>query len=119
MAAAPARAVADTIQRRLADVAQLVEHFTRNEGVPGSSPGVGLGRSHGPLGTGSAPGCVSVRGSLDDAWIVGTDETPVPYNPTLDDAFMPDAAQITTEVRERLGASVIHSDGVLPAASTP
>ena len=27
-----------------ADVAQLVEHFTRNEGVPGSNPGVGLGR---------------------------------------------------------------------------
>jgi hypothetical protein len=25
----------------VADVAQLVEHFTRNEGVPGSSPGVG------------------------------------------------------------------------------
>src|SRR5262245_64025498 len=29
---------------RPADVAQLVEHFTRNEGVPGSSPGVGLKR---------------------------------------------------------------------------
>src|SRR6202035_5828372 len=28
-----------------ADVAQLVEHFTRNEGVPGSSPGVGSLRS--------------------------------------------------------------------------
>ena len=28
-----------------ADVAQLVEHFTRNEGVPGSSPGVGSGDS--------------------------------------------------------------------------
>jgi hypothetical protein len=28
--------------RRFADVAQLVEHFTRNEGVPGSSPGVGF-----------------------------------------------------------------------------
>src|SRR5919201_2635379 len=28
--------------RTTADVAQLVEHFTRNEGVPGSSPGVGL-----------------------------------------------------------------------------
>ena len=27
-----------------ADVAQLVEHFTRNEGVPGSSPGVGSDR---------------------------------------------------------------------------
>ena len=29
------------MQRR-AGVAQLVEHFTRNEGVPGSNPGVGL-----------------------------------------------------------------------------
>src|SRR4051812_14159634 len=29
------------ICRSFADVAQLVEHFTRNEGVPGSSPGVG------------------------------------------------------------------------------
>ena len=28
--------------RSIADVAQLVEHFTRNEGVPGSSPGVGF-----------------------------------------------------------------------------
>ncbi len=28
-----------------ADVAQLVEHFTRNEGVPGSIPGVGSGKS--------------------------------------------------------------------------
>ena len=28
-----------------ADVAQLVEHFTRNEGVPGSSPGVGSEKS--------------------------------------------------------------------------
>ena len=38
--------------RRTADVAQLVEHFTRNEGVPGSSPGVGLGKA---LETGSFP----------------------------------------------------------------
>ena len=29
---------------RRADVAQLVEHFTRNEGVPGSNPGVGFFR---------------------------------------------------------------------------
>jgi hypothetical protein len=28
--------------RRLADVAQLVEHFTRNEGVRGSNPRVGF-----------------------------------------------------------------------------
>ena len=33
-----------------ADVAQLVEHFTRNEGVPGSSPGVGSEDSAGSPG---------------------------------------------------------------------
>ncbi len=37
-----ARAGAGTLARTHADVAQLVEHFTRNEGVPGSSPGVGF-----------------------------------------------------------------------------
>ena len=30
------------LSEALADVAQLVEHFTRNEGVPGSNPGVGF-----------------------------------------------------------------------------
>ena len=45
-----------------ADVAQLVEHFTRNEGVPGSSPGVGFrwicsdfDRAVGTLGCGRRP----------------------------------------------------------------
>ena len=33
-----------------ADVAQLVEHFTRNEGVPGSSPGVGSQESPAQVG---------------------------------------------------------------------
>ena len=38
-----ARRVEAALHLRLAaDVAQLVEHFTRNEGVPGSSPGVGF-----------------------------------------------------------------------------
>ena len=36
------RAKAGLTCRTYADVAQLVEHFTRNEGVPGSSPGVGF-----------------------------------------------------------------------------
>ena len=36
------RAEPELNSRLLADVAQLVEHFTRNEGVPGSSPGVGF-----------------------------------------------------------------------------
>src|SRR5215207_9526706 len=37
--------------RPRADVAQLVEHFTRNEGVPGSSPGVGSSKA--PLRSGA------------------------------------------------------------------
>jgi hypothetical protein len=41
------RGVAKALQRPdFADVAQLVEHFTRNEGVPGSSPGVGSEIKH-------------------------------------------------------------------------
>src|SRR4051812_5900323 len=36
------------ICRSFADVAQLVEHFTRNEGVPGSSPGVGSSELQAP-----------------------------------------------------------------------
>jgi pyruvate/2-oxoglutarate/acetoin dehydrogenase E1 component len=43
---------------------------------------------------------------LDDAWIVATDETPVPYSPSLEDAFLPSAAKIATSVRERLGVGV-------------
>ena len=42
---------------------------------------------------------------LDDAWIVATDETPIPYSPTLEDAFMPDADAIVASVSERLGTS--------------
>ena len=39
---------------------------------------------------------------LDDAWIIATDETPIPYSPTLEDAFMPDAETIVADVRGRL-----------------
>jgi acetoin:2,6-dichlorophenolindophenol oxidoreductase subunit beta len=42
---------------------------------------------------------------LDDAWILATDETPIPYSPTLEDAFMPDADAIVAEVQSRLGAA--------------
>jgi pyruvate/2-oxoglutarate/acetoin dehydrogenase E1 component len=42
---------------------------------------------------------------LDDAWIVATDETPIPYSPTLEDAFMPDANRIVAEVHGRLAAA--------------
>jgi acetoin:2,6-dichlorophenolindophenol oxidoreductase subunit beta len=43
---------------------------------------------------------------LDDAWIVATGETPIPYSPTLEDPFMPDADSIVATVRDRLGAAV-------------
>ncbi len=53
-------------------------------------------------------GAVAQEGlhDLDDAWILATDETPVPYAPTLEDAFLPDADAIVASVRERLGAAV-------------
>jgi len=43
---------------------------------------------------------------LDDAWIVATEETPVPYSPSLEDAFLPDSARIVESVQGRLGAGM-------------
>src|SRR5918992_1465361 len=42
---------------------------------------------------------------LDDAWIVATEDTPAPYSPTLEDAWLPGGAEIAAAVRERLGVS--------------
>jgi pyruvate/2-oxoglutarate/acetoin dehydrogenase E1 component len=41
---------------------------------------------------------------LDDAWIIATGETPIPYSPTLEDAFIPDTEAIVASIRERPGA---------------
>src|ERR671920_2044947 len=53
-------------------------------------------------------GAVAEQGlhDLDDAWIVATDETPVPYSPALEDDFLPDTAAVVESVRTRLGAGV-------------
>ncbi len=40
---------------------------------------------------------------LDDAWLLTTGELPIPYSPTLEDAFIPDADAIASSVRERAG----------------
>jgi acetoin:2,6-dichlorophenolindophenol oxidoreductase subunit beta len=50
-------------------------------------------------------GAVAAEGlhDLDDAWIITTDETPIPYSPTLEDAFMPDTDAIVQSVRSRAG----------------
>jgi acetoin:2,6-dichlorophenolindophenol oxidoreductase subunit beta len=42
---------------------------------------------------------------LDDAWIVATQDTPAPYSPTLEDAWLPGPAEIAGAVRERLGVA--------------
>ncbi len=66
-----------------ADVAQLVEHFTRNEGVPGSIPGVGSGWEFPPVRSFLIPGfrgrlghlqhekCVECMPELFGAWRLG------------------------------------------------
>ena len=50
-------------------------------------------------------GAVAEQGlhDLDDAWIVATAETPIPYSPTLEDAFVPDTGAIVESVRGRAG----------------
>jgi pyruvate/2-oxoglutarate/acetoin dehydrogenase E1 component len=41
-------------------------------------------------------------GYLDDAWRVATPNTPIPYSPPLEDAFLPGAEQIVSDIRRRL-----------------
>ena len=52
-------------------------------------------------------GIVAAEGlhDLDDAWIVTTEDTPAPYSPTLEDAWLPGSAEIAAAVRERLGVA--------------
>jgi pyruvate/2-oxoglutarate/acetoin dehydrogenase E1 component len=61
----------------------------------------------GPL-TGGWAGEVLARvteealGQLDDAWRIATPNTPIPYSPPLEDAFLPGADRIAAEIRRRL-----------------
>ena len=61
----------------------------------------------GPL-TGGWAGEVLARiteeglGYLDDAWRLTTPNTPIPYSPPLEDAFLPGAEQIVSDLRRRL-----------------
>lgn len=41
-------------------------------------------------------------GHLDDGWRIATPDTPIPYSPPLEDAFLPGPDRIATEIRERL-----------------
>jgi pyruvate/2-oxoglutarate/acetoin dehydrogenase E1 component len=95
--------VVDLRTLRPLDVETVLESVARTNRV--------LAVEEGPRTGGWATGllgAVAEQGlhDLDDAWILATDETPVPYSPTLEDAFLPDAAKIAGAVRERLGAGV-------------
>jgi pyruvate/2-oxoglutarate/acetoin dehydrogenase E1 component len=48
--------------------------------------------------------CVTEQalGHLDDAWRIATPNTPIPYSPPLEDAFLPGADRIAAEIRRRL-----------------
>jgi acetoin:2,6-dichlorophenolindophenol oxidoreductase subunit beta len=41
-------------------------------------------------------------GHLDDAWRIATPNTPIPYSPPLEDAFLPGADRIVAEILRRL-----------------
>jgi pyruvate/2-oxoglutarate/acetoin dehydrogenase E1 component len=43
---------------------------------------------------------------VDDVWRITTDDLPIPFAPSLEDAFLPSADSVTTAIRQRLGAPV-------------
>ena len=40
-------------------------------------------------------------GDLDDAWRIATDDSPIPYSPPLEDAFLPGPDRIVREILSR------------------
>ena len=40
---------------------------------------------------------------LDDAWRIATPDTPIPYSPPLEDAHLPGAERIASEIERRIG----------------
>ena len=69
-----------------------------------------LAVEEGPRTGGWAAGLLGLVGEealhdLDDVWTLTTEETPIPYSPLLEDAFLPTAEKIVRSVRDRLGVS--------------
>ena len=60
---------------------------------------------------GNLLGIVAAEGldELDDVWILTTGDTPAPYSPALEDAWLPGGAEIAAAVRERLGVAAASS----------
>ncbi len=45
-------------------------------------------------------------GDVDDAWRITTADLPIPFSPSLEDAFLPSAESVAASVRERLGVAI-------------
>ena len=52
-------------------------------------------------------GAVAEEGlhDLDDLWSLTTEETPIPYSPSLEDSFLPDTDAIVDSVKARVGVA--------------
>ncbi len=95
--------VVDLRTLRPLDVDAVLESVARTNRV--------LAVEEGPRTGGWASGLLGVVAELglhdlDDAWLLATDELPIPYSPTLEDAFIPGAAAIASSVRGRAGIAV-------------
>jgi pyruvate/2-oxoglutarate/acetoin dehydrogenase E1 component len=94
--------VVDLRTLRPLDLATVLESVARTNRL--------LAVEEGPRTGGWATGLVGAIAEaalhdLDDAWIVATDETPIPYSPTLEDAFIPSAKTIVESVASRFAGA--------------
>jgi pyruvate/2-oxoglutarate/acetoin dehydrogenase E1 component len=92
--------VVDLRTLRPLDLATVLESVARTNRL--------LAVEEGPRTGGWAAGLLGVVAEqglhdLDDAWILATDETPIPYSPTLEDAFLPQTEAILETVHARAG----------------
>jgi acetoin:2,6-dichlorophenolindophenol oxidoreductase subunit beta len=92
--------VVDLRTLRPLDVETVLESVARTNRI--------LAVEEGPRTGGWASGLIGAVAEeglhdLDDAWILATAETPIPYSPTLEDAFLPDSDAIVASVTSRLG----------------
>src|SRR5262249_42547066 len=102
---------ADAAPVRRRDGARLGAEDEPAPGRRGRPPDRGLGgrgvgeegaRPGGWAGEGLARATEQALGPLDDAWRIATPNSPIPYSPPLEDAFLPGPERIADEIRRRL-----------------
>ena len=95
--------VIDLRTLRPLDLATVLESVARTNRVLAVEEGPATGGwGSGLLGQVAEHGL----GDIDDAWLLATGELPIPYSPTLEDAFIPGVEAIASAVRERAGIVV-------------